>query len=270
MALKTLLVTLACPIIISTIAQTPVPTRNGLSFQCSSDPSAIPAFAGGSYCDSYLTAKAGGQWPLANEVVTVSYSKAPTSYYSTALGDIYLVCNWQDPSLASNYFGCRYNAGAASGDTFATGIKYNQGGQGFQQSCPVVQGNKPRPSPGLYYKKRFGPVTTFACPIIQEGGPYYLTGTQYSLSSTGQNYICTYRTTSPGQFQCRYDANGQLLPNSATVPANVNCPLSQCQAVQPYMRKRGLPQPADKRQTSRQRIIARQKEISGTFADERL
>ncbi|WVQ64269.1 uncharacterized protein L199_002431 [Kwoniella botswanensis] len=254
MALNTLLIILACPVIISTIAQTTVPTGNGLSFQCSSDPSAIPAFAGRSYCDSYLTTKAGGQWPLANEVVTGSFSKAPTSYYSTAVGDIYLVCNWQDPILAGNYFGCRYNAGAASGDTFATGIKYNQGGQGFQQSCPVVQANKPRPSPGLYYKKRFGPVTH----------------SLYSLSSTGQTYICTYRTTSPGQSQCRYDANGQLLPNSATVPANVNCLLSQCQAVQPYMRKRGLPQLADKRQTSRQRIIARQKEISGTFADERL
>nr|XP_019005974.1 uncharacterized protein I203_01292 [Kwoniella mangroviensis CBS 8507]OCF69435.1 hypothetical protein I203_01292 [Kwoniella mangroviensis CBS 8507] len=267
MALKLLLVILACPIITSTIAQTTVPTGNGVSFQCSWDPSAIQAFAGGSYCDSYLTSKAGSQWPLANEVVTVSYSKAPTSYYSTAVGDIYLIGKIPVRRAIS---GCRYNAGAPSGDTFATGIKYNIGGLGFQQSCPVVQANKPRPSPGLYYKKRFGLVTTFACPIIQEGGPYYLTNTQYSLSSTGQNYICTYRTTSPGQFQCRYDANGQLLPNSATVPANVNCPLSQCQAVQPYMGKRGLPQPADKRQTSRERIIARQKEIWGTFAEERL
>nr|XP_019048155.1 hypothetical protein I302_01920 [Kwoniella bestiolae CBS 10118]OCF27085.1 hypothetical protein I302_01920 [Kwoniella bestiolae CBS 10118] len=158
MSLNLSIILLLSTIIGFGVAQSTVPTGNGLSFQCPTNPSPIPAFAAG-YCASSLTHKTGAQWPLMSEVVTVTYSQAPGSYFSNAAGDIYLVCNWQDPAGAINNFGCRYNAGAATGDSFAAGLQYNAGGTGFNQKCPVIQAKKPIPSPGLQYRKRLLPAT---------------------------------------------------------------------------------------------------------------
>ncbi|WWC57548.1 uncharacterized protein I303_100080 [Kwoniella dejecticola CBS 10117] len=245
-----------------TLAQSTISSANGLVYSCPADPSAIPAFSQ-DLCPTSFTSSANGVWPLTSDTTTASYSAAPSGFYSKAAGDIYIVCNWKDPNSNINYFGCRYNAGAATGTGFATGIAYNGGCTGLIQKCPPLNVKKPQPSPGLQYKKRLVPSTNFACATTTADKTNYLILAQYSRSDTSQAYLCNYRVGSTN-VQCRYDANGIATSLTPTTSRNANCPAVQCQNVQPFTRrKRGLASwdvNMNRRQTSREEIVARQKD----------
>ncbi|WVW81231.1 hypothetical protein I302_103222 [Kwoniella bestiolae CBS 10118] len=264
------IVLLTClSVLTRTQAQSTVSSSSGLTYQCPTDPSAIVAFSHDLCPTTYTSASSGNVWPQTGSTVVATYSKAPTGYYSTATTDLSVTCVYQDPNAAVNSYGCRYLAGAATGTDFAAGTVQQAGGEGLRsgQKCPslLVQ-RKPQPSPGLQYKKRLNTATSFACATIQTDGSNYLSAVSYGASSTGQNYQCTYKSGS-STFRCRYDTDGTLIPISTGTTPNAGCPLTQCSNVQPYTRRRrGLPQAADRRQTSREQIIARQKEISERFA----
>ncbi|OCF60190.1 hypothetical protein L486_02870 [Kwoniella mangroviensis CBS 10435] len=184
----------------------------------------------------YLTSNTGVQWPLYIAEVSGSYSQAPSSDGSqTNADELYVVCNWQDPSNSGNYFGCRYDGAASTGSKFSSGRLWNGGGTYSSQSCPTIDSDKPRPSPGVSYRKRDVQASQFVCPTQQADAedPVFLT---------------------------YFDA---MVRDGTLQYANEACPTQLCQAAQPYTRRRrGLPQPAYTRQTSRQQIVARRKKIA--------
>ncbi|WVW81232.1 hypothetical protein I302_103223 [Kwoniella bestiolae CBS 10118] len=247
-ALFALVALLASP---SARAQSTVSSSDGTVYDCSDQPSAIPAYSDA--CPQYLTTNTGSQWPLSEVSVSAIYNGAPTSYSSSASGDIYMVCNWRDPSNSGNLLGCKYDGGAATGSKFSSGTLYNGAGTGIQQACPTIQYDKPRPSPGLNYRKRLLPTTQFACPTTQTTDGGFLITVDYVTNNDYQSTFCTFHVGS-SNIGCTYQTDGTLQY------AQAQCPTQLCQAAKPYTRRRrGLPQPADRLQTSREQIIARRK-----------
>ncbi|WWC97603.1 hypothetical protein V866_004487 [Kwoniella sp. B9012] len=227
-----------------------VSATNGDVYQCSEQPAVVPAFSDA--CPKYLTSNTGVQWPLYIAEVSGSYSQAPSSDGSqTNADELYVVCNWQDPSNSGNYFGCRYDGAASTGSKFSSGRLWNGGGTFSSQTCPTIDTDKPRPSPGVSYRKRDVQASQFVCPTQQVDAedPFFLTRFDATIRVSSETTSC--------YIGCYYQTDGTLQY------ANEACPTQLCQAVQPYTRRRrGLPQPADTRQTSRQQIVARRKKIA--------
>ncbi|WWC90230.1 uncharacterized protein L201_005163 [Kwoniella dendrophila CBS 6074] len=251
-------------------AQNTVTSGNGAqTYQCPSDPSVIPAFSNGICQSITFTSTSGTTWLNTQEVVSVTYSNAPNSYYSSGAGDITLTCLWQDPASPSNTIRCLCRGGAATGDQFAQPISIYTG-TAYTETCPTIQSDKPQPSPGLNYKKKRQTQKTpegsgqIACPTV--GNEYYLGAVSYTSRTDGNIapvYQCQYRSlTDPTESTkiCNYNNYGYSNTNDVGL-----CPDHLCENVQPITRRRkrnsffDLPQPSDQRQTTREEILARQK-----------
>ncbi|WWC90226.1 uncharacterized protein L201_005159 [Kwoniella dendrophila CBS 6074] len=227
-------------------AQSTVPSKDGtIIYECDKNPSVIQGFR--DICPPTCTTTTGEKWPLQYNNVLETYFNAPESYYSVEASDINVACVWSSSTNSKNSLPCGYSGGAATGTYFTNGHAISPLGTGKQQTCPSLTNPKPQPSP----------VSQYACATIEQGGQgSYL----YSVRWEAQRYNCQYLTNAGALSTCTYNSDtGKLVGTSKTLNA---CPISQCQAVQAYTRRRSLPQPADRRQTTREDIVARQKNIS--------
>ncbi|WWC57549.1 uncharacterized protein I303_100081 [Kwoniella dejecticola CBS 10117] len=155
----------------SVSAQDTVNSESGLTYACSKDPSAIPAFIN-NLCPSSVTSRQGTTWGLRGSRVQAVYINAPTDYHSTQPSDILVSCSWSEPDNDGVFYECEYTAGTGG---LVKVTSSNAGGPDSSgQTCPTIAATKPQPSPGTDYRKRQTSAPKFACASTQVGGDNYL------------------------------------------------------------------------------------------------